>query len=96
MGGMLRSTNIWERDLIFVGLLVYNKGDCSAHLSYLATFYQSGDLIFLPTLDRCCVCQETVKVVETVPILVDIFEIPKKSDVHLNIPTIARTGIHVT
>ena len=96
MGGMLRSTNIWERDLISVSLLVYNKGDCSAHFSYLTTFYQSGDLILLPTLDRCCICQEAVEVVETVPILVDICEIPKKSDDHLNIPTIARTGIHVT
>lgn len=96
MGGLLGSTNIWERDLIFVSLSVYNKGECSAHFSYLATFYQSGDLIFLPTLDRCCVCQEAVKVVETVPILVDTCEISKKSYAHLKIPTTTRTGIHAT
>jgi len=51
---------------------MYNKGDCSTHLLYLATFYQSGDLIFLPTLDRRCVREEAIKVIETVPILVGI------------------------
>jgi len=93
---LLRNTNIWELDLIFVSLLVYSKGDWNTHFSYLATFYQSGDLIFLPTLDRCCVCEEAVKVVETVSILMDICETLKRFDVHLKIPTMARTGTQVT
>ena len=94
--GLLRNTNIWELDLIFIGHLANDKGDSSTHFSYLATFYQSGDLVSLPTLDRCCVCEEAVKVVEAVHMLVDICEMLGRSDVHLKIPTTTRTGTQAT
>jgi hypothetical protein len=93
---LLRNTNIWELDLIFISHCLLNNRDCNTHLSYLATFYQSGDFVFLPTLNCCGVCEEAVKVVETVPISVDTWEVLKKSHVHLKTPTTTRTGTQVT